>query len=100
MYWNISDEERLVQAFMLSQTPEVTRKFLDDILTPREKETLTRRLKAACLIKEGASYKQIEEITGLSSATIAWIAKKIGNKKGGFRAILRKFTAEHPAYFD
>lgn len=102
MYWNITDQERLLRAFMMADTPDLLKNLLDDILTEKEYETLMNRLKIACLIDSRASYIEIEKLTGQSSATIAPIAKKFANKKGGFYIIIQKFRSMGggEAYFD
>ncbi len=100
MYWNVTDEQRLLLAFMLADTPDLLQNLLDDILTEKEYGTLIKRLKIACLIHSCASYKEIESLTGQSSATISEIAKKLTNKRGGYYKILSEFTKDFPSYFD
>ncbi len=100
MYWNLLDEERLIEAFRIAHTPALMRNLMKDILTPGEKNTLTQRLKAACMLKDGATYKQVVDVTGLSSTTIARISKSLSNKKGGFYEIIKKLDPHGESYFD
>lgn len=100
MYWNLQDKERLIEAIELAKTNKILENFLKDLLTEKEMATCIKRLKAACLIRDGAPYKQIENITGLSSTTIARISKILANKEGGFYKILHEFTSKNPSYFD
>lgn len=100
MYWNITDKERLVIAFTLAENPEVMEKFLHDLLTENEIKTCETRLRAMCMLKDLASYRQIEKMTGLSSATIARLAKKVDAREGGFQKIIKKFKKQGKPYFD
>lgn len=59
MYWNISDKQRLLIAFTLANNPKLLEKFLADILTEKEIRDCEIRLKALCLIHDGASHAQI-----------------------------------------
>ncbi len=90
MYWNITDEERFFQALeFATDKRELLRNFLSDVLTEKETEQCIHRLKTACLIHDGATYQQIRSITKLSPSTIALISKKLANKEGGFREIIK-----------
>jgi uncharacterized protein YerC len=102
MYWKITDEERLLQAFMMADEPTLLQKLFADLLTDKEYITLVNRLKIACLLDSCASYKEIESLTGQSSATISVIAKKLANKKGGLYEIIKAFLSRgrNEAYFD
>ena len=85
--WNDADSHRLVKAIMIcSKTPDLLRLFLDDLLTKNEIELCVKRLLAADFIAMGAPYINTYHMTGLSSATISKIMKKIKNKKGGYNA--------------
>lgn len=100
MYWNVTDKERLILAFESAKNADLLEKFLEDLFTEKELLLYIKRLKAACLIQDGASYKQIQTITGLGPATIAQISKKLKNKEGGFREILKKLNPNGESYFD
>jgi len=100
MHWNFKDTERLVRAFILADTTHLLRDFLKDLLTEKEIILFAKRLNAACLILDGAPYSQIQQITGLSSTTIARISKKLIDKRGGFQQIIKKFNPHGRRYFD
>ena len=100
MYWNITDKERLITAFTLADNHNLVEKFLADLFTEKELETCVTRLKGMCLLHDGASYKQIEKMTRLSSATIARLAKRVADRDGGFQDIIRRFKKSGRAYFD
>ncbi len=67
---------------------EEMRAFLEDLLTESELETLAKRLQAADMLNESIPYKLIQKETGLGSATVARIAKKLAGETGGYRTVL------------
>lgn len=100
MYWNITDKERFLQAFELANNRKLLENFLFDLFTEKEMQQCIIRLKAACLLYDGASYEQIRLVTKLSPATIARISKRFKNKECGFSKIISKFASKGPAYLD
>lgn len=64
--------------------------FFDDLLTKKELEAMTQRLRAAALILEGKTYEQIIKETQISSATLSRISTCIKYGKGGYKDILLK----------
>ena len=100
MYWNLTDKERLIKAIKTANTPDLLKDFLDDLLTEKEIELLTKRLRVACLLFECVPYSQIQKFTGLNPNSITRISKKLKNKQGGFRVILRKMNPNGKSYFD
>lgn len=73
----------------LSSMVEVKR-FLGDLLTPREVAELSRRWQVARLLDANISYSRIVALTGLSSTTVARIAKCLRGDLGGYRLVLRR----------
>ncbi|MDP3962772.1 MAG: Trp family transcriptional regulator [bacterium] len=102
MYWNITDKERLYQAFELANNRKLLENFLSDILTEKEMEQCIKRLKAACLIHDCASYTQIHLMTKLSPSTIARLSKRFNKQDCGFSQIIKKFLSKGNgrAYFE
>ena len=102
MYWNISDEERLYQAFELATDRRLLVDFLYDLLTDKEMEQCINRLKTACLLNDGASYTEIAKVTKLSPTIIARLSKQLQEEDSGFSQILEKFLSKGrgDAYFD
>ena len=64
--------------------------FFRDLLTEREIEELAERWKAARLLAEGVPYTQIVERTGLSSTTVARVARWVKQGAGGYRLALKR----------
>ena len=100
MYWNLRDNERLITALYIANTPDLLRNFLKDLLTEKEIELLSRRLRVACLLHDGAPYSEVRKITGLGYATIAQISKKLADKRGGYNSIIRQMNPHGQRYFD
>lgn len=84
--------QELCQALLLLESESECRCFLRDLLTEQELFDLALRWKAARLLDQGLTYVQIEEETGLSSATIARISKWLHDGAGGYRKILDKLS--------
>lgn len=102
MYWNLNDEERLYHAFELANSRQLLIDLLYDLLTENELEQCKLRLKAACLLHDGASYTQITKATKLSPTVIARITKQLDEKDSGFSKIIEKFLSKGrgKSYFD
>ena len=54
--------------------------FLDKLLSANEKKLITKRLTTLAMIKAGKTYKEIEEVLGISPSTISALKKSV--KKG------------------
>lgn len=72
---------------MLSQEQEV-RAFLRDLLSPKEYESLVERWRVVELLEKGHSYREIAEITGVSTATVTRVSKCLNAPKSGYRLAL------------
>ena len=85
-----STNRDLIRAFLVPQNEQEMAAFLRDLLTIDEIKDFSRRLKVAQMLDEGISYKKIEAETGMSSTTIARIAKFFRGNFGGYRLVLDK----------
>lgn len=76
----------------LVQTKNITEAalFLQDLLTRKEAQNLSKRLRIAKLLIEGKTYEEIEEKINVSHATIAKIAIWLEEKGDGFRKIIER----------
>ncbi len=64
------------------QNKEDCKIFFEDLLTYKELENLSQRIEAAKLLKEGKTYVQIQEITGISNTTLSRVSKALQFGKG------------------
>lgn len=62
--------------------------FLRDLMTEKEIKEFAKRFKAAEMLTNKISYSIIEKETGLSSTTVARVAKWLKGKNGGYRSII------------
>lgn len=90
--WNTKQNKQFVEAILALKNSDETKRFLRDLLTEPEIKEFASRLEAASLLTQDAQYTTIIERTGLSSATIARIAKWLNGSLGGYRLILNRIT--------
>lgn len=90
MDWKSKENKRLIQAILALKTEDEARRFLRDLMTEKEIEEFTKRLKAAEMLTEKTPYSIIKKETGLSSTTVARVAKWLNGKEGGYRTIISK----------
>jgi TrpR-related protein YerC/YecD len=83
----------LYQAFLTLDTADEVRQFLLDLCTPSELEAIVDRWWTASLLREGRSYRDISEVTGVSVTTIGRVARYLTMGEGGYRLALRREEA-------
>lgn len=82
----------LFEAIALIETAEEAQKFLLDLCTPAEIKSFIERWRVCQLLNSKKfSYRQINEITGASLATIGRVARFLNEEKnGGYKNMLSK----------
>lgn len=90
MNWNSLENKRLIQAILALRNPGETKRFLRDLMTEKEIQEFGKRLKAAEMLTKKVSYSTIEKETGLSSTTVARVAKWLNGKEGGYRTVIAR----------
>jgi TrpR-related protein YerC/YecD len=90
MDWKNKENKRLIQAILALETENEAGRFLRDLMTKKEIEEFAKRLKAAEMLTDKISYSVIEQKTGLSSTTVARVAKWLKGKEGGYKTIINK----------
>ena len=90
MVWKNKENKRLLQAILALKTESEAGRFLRDLMTENEIGEFSKRLKAAEMLAKKVPYSVIENETGLSSTTIARVAKWLNGKDGGYRTIINK----------
>ena len=90
MDWNSKENKILVEMILALETKDEAKRFLRDLMTETEIKEFANRIMAAKLLSEGVMYSGIEEMTGLSSTTIARVSKWLKGKEGGYKTILNK----------
>lgn len=88
MNWNEPRIKKLIQAVLSLKNDTEARCFLRDLMTEGEITEFAKRLKAAEMLADKVPYLIIEKETGLSSATVARVAKWLNGKEGGYKIII------------
>ncbi len=96
MDWKGKGNQRLIQAILALKTENEAERFLRDLMTEKEIMELANRLKAAEMLTEKIPYSLIEKETGLSSATVARVAKWLNGKGAGYRMIIGRLHHHSP----
>ncbi len=82
--------DQLFEAILLLESKEECYKFFEDICTINEIESLAQRLEVAKLLEKGATYEQIAEKTGASTATISRVKRYLNYGAQGYKMILAR----------
>ncbi len=90
--WNIKKNNQLIEAFLALKNKDEAERFLRDLMTEAEIKEFANRLEVATLLSKDVQYNAINESTGLSSATVARIAKWLKGSLGGYRLILSRLS--------
>ena len=85
-----AETDRLFQAVLSLRTEEDCYRFFDDLCTIGELQAMTQRLQVARLLREGKTFTQISEETGVSSGTITRVNKCIAYGAGGYALALER----------
>jgi len=87
--------DALVRALIALDSEEGVYRVLEDLLTIREVADLSQRLEVAFLLRDGATYAEIVEKTGVSTATIGRVNRCLNYGAGGYQLIFEKFNKEN-----
>lgn len=96
MNWKSKENQKLIQAILLLETPEEIQSFLTDLMTEKEIGECSKRFLVAEMLLEKKSYSDIEKKTGLSSTTIARVSKCVIDGKSGYVSVINKMHHRTP----
>ena len=82
--------DTLFDAILTLETREECYKLFEDLLTKREVIDIAQRLKAAIMLKNDASYVEVVEATGMSTATISRVSKALDKGPGGYDIVISR----------
>jgi len=85
-------EEKLYKAIVSLKNLDECRDFFSDILTPAELQSIKDRLIVADLLDEGYTYREINNITGVSLTTIGRVSRFLSDGSGGYSLVLRRLN--------
>ncbi len=94
------DLQELFKAISGLKTKEETKQFFTDLCTPAELSAMADRWKAARMLIEGLSYREIYEKSGVSTATVTRVARCLTLGAGGYRLVLNRLSGRGAAGLD
>ncbi len=71
------------------------KRFFRDLLTEEELIEFGKRWQAAQMLDQQVSYSIIEKTTGLSSTTVARVAKWLSRGMDGYKLMLKRISHHH-----
>ncbi|GAB6138647.1 YerC/YecD family TrpR-related protein [Halanaerobaculum tunisiense] len=86
--------ERLFKAILSLENKEECYKFFEDICTIKEIKSMAQRLEVARMLKENATYNEIADETGASTATISRVKRYLDYGADGYQLILGRLDKE------
>ena len=89
--------DMLAKAFLSLETEEDCYRLFEDLFTIREVQDLSQRLEVAQLLTEKATYTEIVQKTGVSTATIGRVNRALTYGAGGYARVLELMNAEDDA---
>ena len=82
--------DNLARAFLSLNTVEDCYRLFEDLFTIREIQDLSQRLEVAQLSQGQATYTEIVERTGVSTATIGRVNRALNYGAGGYQLVLEQ----------
>ncbi len=80
----------MLAAILALQTRKEVGQFLTDLCTPAELEAMFDRWQVVLLLREGLSYRDIAQRTGVSVTTIGRVARFKHMGEGGYQVALNR----------
>ncbi|MCR4280623.1 MAG: YerC/YecD family TrpR-related protein [Candidatus Komeilibacteria bacterium] len=93
--WQNKQTDDLCAAILALQSLSEARNFLRDLMTEKELMEFGKRWQAAQMLNKNVPYTEIQTKLGLSSTTIARIAKWLNNGMGGYKKSINKLNNHH-----
>lgn len=96
MDWRKTENKTLVDAILALRNADEAERFLRDLLTEEEIDECAKRFQAAQLLDANVPYSEIQQITGLSSTTVARVSKWLQGDLGGYRLVIDRLHHHAP----
>jgi TrpR-related protein YerC/YecD len=90
--WYDAETRALFRAVLRLRTVDEAARFFRDLMTLHELREMRNRWLVVRLLDQGLPYKTIEARTGMSSRTVARIARWIRDGEGGYRMLLKRMA--------
>jgi len=86
--------DMLARAFLSLDSVDDCYRLFEDLFTIREVQDLSQRLEVAQLLSSKATYTEIVEKTGVSTATIGRVNRALNYGAGGYQRVLERLSEE------
>jgi TrpR-related protein YerC/YecD len=86
--------QELFKAISGLESRDEVKQFFTDLCTPAELMAMADRWKAARLLRDGLSYREIYEKSGVSTATVTRVARCLTLGAGGYRLALERLAPQ------
>ena len=83
-----AETDALFRAVLSLETVEECYRFFEDLCTVSELQEMSRRMRAAKMLRDNTVYSEIAEKTGLSTATISRVNRALLYGANGYTAVL------------
>jgi TrpR-related protein YerC/YecD len=87
-------EASLCAALLALRDGDEVRRFLRDLCTPAELQALVDRWRVVGLLRDGLTYRQINDQTGISVTTIGRVARFLGDGNGGYLVVAQRLDGD------
>lgn len=88
--WRNDSTASLMDTIVSLGTRDEAARFFRDLCTRHELEEMSSRWEVVRRLGEGHSYRDIHDLTGVSTATITRIAQWLRHGTGGYREALER----------
>lgn len=85
-----ADYRNLFQAVATLKSAAEAGDFLRDLCTPAELEAMADRWRAVQMLKQGRTYREISEATGMSVTTVGRVARFMSDGFGGYDRVFQR----------
>ena len=86
--------DMLACAFLSLESVDDCYRLFEDLFTIREVQDLSQRLEVAQMLSRKATYTEIVEKTGVSTATIGRVNRALNYGAGGYQRVLERVSKE------
>lgn len=83
-------ERELYEALIQLKNFEEFQRFFSDLCTPAEIQAMADRWKVAQLLYQKHPYREIYEMTGVSTATVTRVARCLSYGENGYKLLLER----------
>jgi len=88
------DTTHLLDAILQMKNREELQKFLDDLCTIQELNSMAQRFEVAMFLDKGMTYAQIGEITHASTATISRVNRCLVYGEDGYKLAIERLRTQ------